>query len=134
MSASRSELRATFSALGADHDRYIWELRPFNTSPFLRLEDDGGLLLLGRPWIQNWLGQGFHYRAMSAAQFAEQGYAVHGDLLGSGTEQVIIYTDELAAVYAGEPLPLAAVHPGRPLPQPKRLYSSTLYPGGEVEL
>lgn len=68
------------------------------------------------------------------AQFAEQGYAVHGDLLGSGTEQVIIYTDELAAVYAGEPLPLAAVHPGRPLPQPKRLYSSTLYPGGEVAL
>ncbi|MNB76284.1 FG-GAP repeat protein [compost metagenome] len=67
-------------------------------------------------------------------QFAEQGYAVHGDLLGSGTEQVIIYTDELAAVYAGEPLPLAPVHPGHPLPQPKRLYSSTLYPGGEVAL
>jgi hypothetical protein len=68
------------------------------------------------------------------AEFAEQGYAVHGDLLGSGTEQVIIYTDELAAVYAGEPLPLQAVHPGRPQPQPKRLYSSTLYPGGEVAL
>lgn len=68
------------------------------------------------------------------AEFAEQGYAVHGDLLGSGTEQVIIYTDELAAVYAGEPLPLLAVHPGQPLPQPKRLYSSTLYPGGEVVL
>lgn len=68
------------------------------------------------------------------AEFAEQGYAVHGDLIGSGTEQVIIYTDELAAVYAGEALPLQAVHPGQPLPQPKRLYSSTLYPGGEVML
>ncbi|MHA6531405.1 hypothetical protein [Paenibacillus sp. BAC0078] len=68
------------------------------------------------------------------AQFAEEGYAVHGDLLGSGTEQVIIYTDELAVVYAGEPLTLRAVHPGRPLRQPKRLYSSTLYPGGEVVL
>ncbi|WP_249902185.1 hypothetical protein [Paenibacillus sp. PK3_47] len=66
------------------------------------------------------------------AQFEEQGYAVHGDLLGTGTEQVIIYTDELAAVYAGEKLPLTAAHPGQPLPQPKRLYSSTLYPGGEV--
>ncbi|ETT77639.1 hypothetical protein C173_03949 [Paenibacillus sp. FSL R7-277] len=68
------------------------------------------------------------------AEFAEQGYAVHGDLLGSGTEQVIIYTDELAAVYAGEVLPLQAAHPGQQLPQPKRLYSSTLYPGGEVAL
>ncbi|AIQ45990.1 hypothetical protein R70723_08935 [Paenibacillus sp. FSL R7-0273] len=68
------------------------------------------------------------------AQFDEQGYAVHGDLLGSGTEQVIIYTDELAAVYAGEPLSLEPAQPGRPLPQPKRLYSSTLYPGGEVAL
>ncbi|MEK5033810.1 hypothetical protein MKY96_20325 [Paenibacillus sp. FSL R7-0302] len=68
------------------------------------------------------------------AEFAEQGYAVHGDLLGSGSEQVIIYTDELAAVYAGEALPLQAAHPGQQLPQPKRLYSSTLYPGGEVTL
>lgn len=68
------------------------------------------------------------------AEFSEQGYAVHGDLLGSGTEQVIIYTDELAAVYAGEAFPLQAVHPGQQLPQPKRLYSSTLYPGGEVAL
>ncbi len=69
-----------------------------------------------------------------AVQFDTEGYAVHGDLLGTGTEQVIIYTPERAVVYGGEPLPLTAAHPGEPLPQPKRLYSSTLYPGGEVGL
>lgn len=67
-----------------------------------------------------------------AAEFPLDGYAAHGDLLGSGTEQVIVYTDETAEVYAGAKMTLEAVRPGVPLPQPKRLYSSTLYPGGEV--
>lgn len=66
------------------------------------------------------------------AEFPLDGYAAHGDLLGSGTEQVIVYTDETAEVYAGAEMTLEAVRPGVPLPQPKRLYSSTLYPGGEV--
>jgi hypothetical protein len=33
-----------------------------------RLQDDGGLLLLGRPWLLSWLGEGFHYRVMRVAQ------------------------------------------------------------------
>ncbi|ASA19480.1 FG-GAP-like repeat-containing protein [Paenibacillus donghaensis] len=65
------------------------------------------------------------------AQFPEEGYVVHADLLGCGTEQAVIYTDETATIYASEPLELAA-RSGGPLPQSKRLYSSTLYPGGEI--
>lgn len=71
ISASRAELRTAFTQLKADGKRFMWELRPFNTSPFLRLQDDGGLLLLGRPWILNWLGEGFHYRAMRMAQASD---------------------------------------------------------------
>ncbi|GJM71660.1 hypothetical protein HMSSN036_38760 [Paenibacillus macerans] len=41
------------------------------------------------------------------AQFGHEGYAVHGDLLGRGTEQVIIYDDELAVLFASEPLKLS---------------------------
>lgn len=41
------------------------------------------------------------------AQFGHEGYAVHGDLLGRGTEQVIIYDDELAVLFASEPLELS---------------------------
>lgn len=68
VSADRSELRAAFTELAAERERYAWELRPFKTWPFLRLQDDGGLLLLGRPWLLSWLGEGFHYRAMRVAQ------------------------------------------------------------------
>ncbi|MNN77486.1 hypothetical protein D3C81_1939530 [compost metagenome] len=68
------------------------------------------------------------------AEFGEEGYAVHGDLLGTGTEQVIIYTQGSATVYSGESLEPGALRSGGALPQPKRLYSSTLYPGGEVTL
>lgn len=87
------------------------------------------------------------------AQFGHEGYAVHGDLLGRGTEQVIIYDDELAVLFASGPLELSGAfaagsesfdspsgeslvqgsRPPGPLPQPKRLYNSTLYPGGEVD-
>jgi len=71
LSATRTELQSAFNALQAHGERYMWELRPFNTWPFLRLQDHGGLLLLGRPWIQSWLGEGVHYRAMRAAQTAD---------------------------------------------------------------
>lgn len=68
LAATRAEFRAEFSELGAGGKRLIWELRPFNTWPFLRLSNEEGLLLLGRPWMLNWLGEGFHYRAMRVAQ------------------------------------------------------------------
>ncbi len=66
------------------------------------------------------------------AEFPHEGYAVHGDLLGLGTEQVVIYDDKLAVIYAGESADLSAPPSGVRLPHPKRLYNSTLYPGGEV--
>lgn len=68
ISADRSRFCAEFANLAAENERYAWELRPFKTWPFLRLQDDGGLLLLGRPWLLSWLGEGFHYRAMRVAQ------------------------------------------------------------------
>lgn len=71
-------------------------------------------------------------RMNPVAELPTEGYAVHGDLLGTGTEQVILYSNGKAAVYAGQPMNISAPPSGRPLPQPKRLYSSTLYPGGEV--
>lgn len=66
------------------------------------------------------------------AEFRHEGYAVHGDLLGLGTEQVIIYDDELAVIYSSDSADLSLPPSGAPLPHPKRLYNSTLYPGGEV--
>lgn len=68
ISSGRANLQTAFADLRAEGKRLIWELRPFNTWPFLRLQGDGGLLLLGRPWMVNWLGEGFHYRAMRVAQ------------------------------------------------------------------
>ncbi|QAY68268.1 hypothetical protein ET464_00285 [Paenibacillus protaetiae] len=67
------------------------------------------------------------------AEFRHDGYAVHADLLGTGTEQVIIYNDTSAAVFASRPLALKPEGKAVPLAQPKRLYSSTLYPGGEYD-
>jgi hypothetical protein len=67
ISASRGEFQQRFAMLGGGRDAFGWELRPFKTAPFLRLEG-GDLLLLGVPWLQSWLGEGFHYRAMTHAQ------------------------------------------------------------------
>lgn len=66
--------------------------------------------------------------------FPDEGYAVHADLWGSGTEQVIIYTNETASIYSSKQADLNEPISGNPLPQTKRLSSSTLYPGGEVPL
>lgn len=66
------------------------------------------------------------------AEFPLDGYAAHADLCGSGTEQVIIYTDEEAAIFSGGEIDLRESKAAGPLPQPKRLSSSTLYPGGEI--
>lgn len=68
IAADRAAFQAAFSELNASGKRFIWELRPFNTWPFLRLQGNAGLLLLGRPWMLSWLSEGFHYRAMRVAQ------------------------------------------------------------------
>lgn len=73
-------------------------------------------------------------RMQITVQFPADGYAAHADLLGSGTEQVLIYDDEQVYIYGSRPLQLAMGLAGKPLPQPKRLSGSTLYPGGEVPI
>ncbi|CAG7627906.1 FG-GAP-like repeat-containing protein [Paenibacillus allorhizosphaerae] len=64
--------------------------------------------------------------------FPEDGYVAHGDLFGTDREQVVIYGNETAAIFGSSAYDLTAASSGKPLPQTKRLYSSTLYPGGEL--
>jgi hypothetical protein len=67
IAASREELRAAFQALDGGDATLGWELRPFKNTPFLR-RADGGLLLLSQSLLLSWLGEGFHYRALTHAQ------------------------------------------------------------------
>jgi hypothetical protein len=68
-----------------------------------------------------------------AVLFPEDGYVLHGDLFGRGLEDVIIYTADTAYVYSGTAYDLQTKASGVPIPQNRRLYTSTLYPGGEYE-
>jgi outer membrane protein assembly factor BamB len=63
--------------------------------------------------------------------FPVDGYVTHADLTGEGREQVLIYQDSVVHIFGSQESTLQAVKPGVTLQQPKRLYSSTLYPGGE---
>ena len=67
ISASRAQLQASFKALDGAGMALSWEFRPFKGTPFLRFSN-GDLLLLGAPWLLSWLGEGFHYRALTHAQ------------------------------------------------------------------
>lgn len=67
----------------------------------------------------------------TAVSFPEDGYVLHGDLFGRDKEDVIIYSEDTAWVFSGTPADLAEKPSGKPVPQVKRLYRSTLYPGGE---
>ncbi|MCM3626618.1 FG-GAP-like repeat-containing protein [Paenibacillus glycanilyticus] len=69
----------------------------------------------------------------AVVEFPSEGYAVHADLWGSGTEQVIIYSNDTASIYSSKQAKLSECAAGSSLPQPKRLSSSTLYPGGEIK-
>lgn len=68
----------------------------------------------------------------AVVEFPVDGYVVHADLLGEGHEQVIIYNNEHAYIYSSRPADLTKKPAGKALPQTKRLYSSTLYPGGQI--
>lgn len=98
----------------------------------LRHWDDGGLdyILAYRRGggVMPTLYDG-HMRAV--VSFPVEGYVAHADLVGSGREQVLIHDGETVHIYASEAMTLEARKPGVALPQPRRLYSSTLYPGGE---
>ncbi|BCJ96195.1 hypothetical protein acsn021_37640 [Anaerocolumna cellulosilytica] len=63
--------------------------------------------------------------------FSQDGYVIHGDLFGRGIEDAIVYDDKWAYIYSGTEYNLEDVPSGNPIPQVKRLYASTLYPGGE---
>jgi hypothetical protein len=67
ISASRTDLQASFKAFDGAGTALSWEFRPFKSTPFLRFSG-GDLLLLGAPWMLSWLGEGFHYRALTHAQ------------------------------------------------------------------
>ncbi|WP_181151174.1 hypothetical protein [Paenibacillus sp. PCH8] len=64
--------------------------------------------------------------------FPKEGYAVHADLGQTGQEQIIIYDAREAVIYSDSPIKLSLVDAKRAKLQLKRLYSSTLYPGGEA--
>jgi hypothetical protein len=57
IAASRSEFNAAFRALGDGDETLPWEVRPFKSTPFLRLTN-GDLLLLSPAWLLSWLGRG----------------------------------------------------------------------------
>lgn len=101
IAADRAAFQAAFTELHASGKRFIWELRPFNTWPFLRLHGTAGLLLLGRPWMLSWLSEGFHYRAMRVAQ-AEDAAATDGR-----TDHVQRYTAFAGQVFEAYCLGLA---------------------------
>lgn len=63
------------------------------------------------------------------ATFPVDGYAVHADLTGSGLTQVILYNNEELFIYGSELIDL--MNHANVRNQEKRLYSVTLYPGGE---
>ncbi|MDX8047435.1 hypothetical protein SH601_15820 [Gracilibacillus sp. S3-1-1] len=63
--------------------------------------------------------------------FPQDGYVVFGDLVGTGENQIIVYDQSSAYVYASEQVDLSVPSSGRTAPQSKRAYSVTLYPGGE---
>lgn len=93
IAASREELRAAFDALGGHDATLGWELRPFKNTPFLR-RADGGLLLLSQRLLLCWLGEGFHYRALTHAQ--HEGPRVSGKYTRLAGEVVERYALDLA--------------------------------------
>ena len=87
ISASRAELRASFNALGGGDTALSWEFRPFKSTPFLRFAN-GDLLLLAMPWVLSWLGEGFHYRALTYAQAQGQADVMrYSRFMGEAVEQ-----------------------------------------------
>lgn len=99
--------------------------------------------------LYNWNGEGKDYilayrrgggvkpglydgEGNAVVSFPEDGYVIHGDLFGRGKEEALIYTPDRAFVYSGTGYDLREQPSGKPVAQSRRLYASTLYPGGEV--
>lgn len=62
--------------------------------------------------------------------FPYDGYVISADLFGRDMEDVIIYSGTTAHIYSGSTYDLKKTPAGKSLPQPKRLFATTLYPGG----
>lgn len=67
IAATREEFRQNFAASGEGVRRLLWELRPFKSRPFLHCEN-GDLILLSPRFIESWLSEGFHHRALNLAR------------------------------------------------------------------
>ncbi len=63
--------------------------------------------------------------------FDKDGYVLHGDLFGRGKDDVIVYDATEAVIFSGTEYDLASTPSGKAISQSRRLYSSTLYPGGD---
>ena len=97
ISSSRAEFRERFHAFGGGVSSFGWEQRPFKSTPFLRL-GNGDLVLLSPPWLLSWLGEGFHYRALTHAQSqSTNASAKYTRFAGEVTERYALDLAEAAA-------------------------------------
>ncbi len=100
--------------------------------------------------FRNWNGEGKDYilayrrgggvmpglynaKGDKVINFPQEGYVIHADLFGRGKEDVIVYSPDTAWIYSGTEYDMAQKPSGRQLAQTRRMYSSTLYPGGDYE-
>jgi hypothetical protein len=119
ISADRQGFLDDFAELAASGERFIWELRPFNTHPFLQTSDRG-LLLIGRPWLWSWLSEGFYYRPMRVAQTEDAARA------GGRTDHVQRYTQ-----YAGQTFECYCLNLAREsFSEPTRVLGEQVYAKG----
>jgi hypothetical protein len=100
IAAARSQFNAQFGVFGGGDETLPWEVRPFTTTPFLRLTN-GDLLLLSPTWLLSWLGEGFHYRVLRRAQQA--GSATSEKYLRFSGEITELYALDLATAATSEP-------------------------------
>ncbi|MFZ0383381.1 MAG: hypothetical protein WCD11_21935 [Solirubrobacteraceae bacterium] len=89
----RGRLQAEFADGGSGSEHVAWERRPLIRRPFLRLED-GGMLLFSPRSIQAWMGEGFYYRLLDAAQRRSANDPKH-----KLSNQFTAYTGQLLEVY-----------------------------------
>ncbi len=61
----------------------MFDIRPFKRTPFLRTAD-GRLILLSDTFMTSWLGEGFHYRQLAAAQALDEKNSELGSSGGNG--------------------------------------------------
>ena len=100
IASTRSQFNAQFAVFGGGEETLPWEVRPFTTTPFLRLTN-GDLLLLSPTWLLSWLGEGFHYRVLRRAQQA--GSATSEKYLRFAGEITELYALDLATAATSDP-------------------------------